>query len=296
MAASFISFPEFIAQEVIANLYAKSVLINLVSKDWSDLFASKGEKVTILTPDAATIEEGDATFASADANPGNVAVLLDKFKRTKPIKVSDKIASMSAVDISAIYAVPIAEALVGQIESDLMTEAMTLTNTVGVDNTAPTGFAPLGSNIKQEFDTLLIPEGGRNVVLGPTAENAFHQTFALATVGGDTGVAQQTTGGLGYKFGLNYFGSTRATRTHSSSVVGVAGVAFAQNAISLVTRPLVVPAQAVPGTISVVQYKGIGLRVTSWYEPKDTASYLKADVLYGVKKLTERGFLILGDK
>jgi hypothetical protein len=60
------------------------------------------------------------------------------------------------------------------------------------------------------------------------------------------------------------------------------------------TRPLVVPAQAVPGTISVVQYKGIGIRVTSWYEPKDTASYLKADILYGVKKLTERGFKILG--
>src|ERR1041385_3675181 len=98
--ATFISFPEFIAQEVIANLYAKSVLVNLVAKDWSDMFASKGEKVTILTPDAAVVEEGDAAFASNDANPGNVTVELDKFKRTKPIKISDKVASMSAIDLS----------------------------------------------------------------------------------------------------------------------------------------------------------------------------------------------------
>lgn len=294
--ASFISFPEFVAQEVIANLYAKSVLINLVSKDWSDLMAVKGEKVTILTPDVATIEAGDAAFASEDANPGNVTVELDQFIRTKPKKISDKIASMSAVDISAIYAEPIAEALLGAVETAIMTAAMTMTNTIGTDGTDPTGFAPLGSNVKQKFDTLLIPDGGRNVVLGPTAENNFHQTFALATVGGDTGVAQQTTGGLGYKFGLNYYGSTRAYRAHvGGSVVGVAGVAFNKNAVTLVTRPLVVPAQAVPGTISVVNYKGIGLRITSWYEPKDTASYLKADLLYGTKKLTERGFLILGN-
>lgn len=287
--ATFISFPEFIAQEVIANLFAKSVLINLVSKDWSPLFQSQGEKVTILTADAVEIEEGSAAFASNDSAPGSVIVTLDQFKRTKPIKLSDKVQSMSAVDLSRIYAEPIAEGLVGTIEGALMTAAMTLTNTVGTAATAPTGFAPLGSNLKQKFDELLIPEGGRNVVLGPAASNAFLQTFALATVAGNTGEAQQTTGGMGYKFGMNYFDSTRA------SAAGVAGVAFHRAAVALVTRPLVIPPQAVPGTISVVNYKGIGLRISSWYEPKDTASYLKADLLFGTKKLNERGFVILGE-
>jgi hypothetical protein len=42
-----------------------------------------------------------------------------------------------------------------------------------------------------------------------------------------------------------------------------------------------------------VEYKGIGLRVVAWYEPKDSASYLKADLLYGIKKLNERGVIIL---
>ena len=70
-------------------------------------------------------------------------------------------------------------------------------------------------------------------------------------------------------------------------------MAFHKSSLALVTRPLVVPAQAVPGTVAVISYKGIGLRVTSWYEPKDTASYLKADLLYGVRKLNERGLVIL---
>jgi hypothetical protein len=284
--ATFISFPEFIAKEIIARLYEKSVLINLVAKDWSGLFASQGEAVTILTPEAAVIEDGSAAFASADATPTGVKVTLDQWKRTKATKISDKIASMSAIQLSDIYAEPIAEALVGQVETDLMTAALTFVGTVGTEGTPPVGFAPLSSNIKEALDAMFIPDGGRYVVLGSAAENAFHQVFGVFNNSGNTGVDQQTTGFMANKLGMNYFGSTRIP-------VGTGGVAFHKSALALVTRPLVVPAQAVPGTVSVVNYKGVGLRVTSWYEPKDSASYLKADLLYGVKKLNERGLVIL---
>ena len=179
--ATFVTFPEFIAREVIARLYEKSVLVNLVAKDWANVLASVGESVTILTPEAAVVEDGSAAFDSADATPTGVKVTLDQWKRTKPVKIGDKIASMSAIDLANIYAEPIAEALVGQVESDLMTAALTFTNTCGVEATPPTGFAPLSSNIKQALDAMFIPDGGRNVVLGPAAENAFHQAAWRST-------------------------------------------------------------------------------------------------------------------
>ena len=283
---SFVTFPQFIANEVLARLYEKSVLINLVTKDFQPYVASKGESVTIITPEASTVEDGNAAFGSADAAPESVVVTLDQWIRTKPKKIGDKIDSMSQIQLADIYAEPIAEALVGKVESDLVSCCLTLAGTCGLEGTPPTTFKALASDVKQKFDEAFIPDGSRYVVLGPTAENAFHQTFGMYNIAGTTGESQQTTGFMANKLGMNYFGSTRIAAAN-------AGVAFHKSALALVSRPLKVPAQAQPGTVAVVSYKGIGLRVVSWYEPKDSASYLKADLLYGVKKLNERGFVIL---
>jgi hypothetical protein len=294
MAASFISSPEFIANEVLARLYAKSVLINLVARDWSPVLATKGESVTILTPEASTIEAGGSAFASEDADPDSAVLTLDQWIQTKPKKISDKVDSMSQIQLADIYAEPIAQAIVGDVETALFTAAFTLTPTVGTDNTDPTGFAPLSSNLKEKFETLLVPDGDRNVVMGPTMENEFHQVFGVFNMSGNVGETQQTTGALMNKLGMNFFGSPRCHVAHTSEVVGIAGVAFHKSAIALATRPLKVPAQAVPGTVAIANFQGIGIRVTSWYSPENSASYLKADLLYGVKKLRDAGCLILG--
>ncbi len=284
--ATNVLFPEFIANEALARLYAKSVLIGLVSRDWSPVLATKGESVTILTAEASEVEAGDAPFASDDAAPESSVVTLDQFIRTKPKKISDKVDSMSAIQLADIYAEPIAEALLGHVENALITTALTFAGTCGTEGVAPAGFGPLASDLKQKFDAMLVGEGNRYVVMGGPMENAFHQVFAITSNSGATGEAQQATGLLANKLGMNYFGSPRIPANQ-------AGVAFHKSSIALVTRPLKVPAQAQPGTIHVAQYGGLGIRVRAWYDQKDVASYLTADLLYGVKKLNERGFVIL---
>jgi hypothetical protein len=95
--ASFVTFPQFIANEVLARPYAKSVLVNLVAEDWSLTRASKREAVTVITPEAAEIESGSDALASSDSVSESVAVTLDLWIRTKAKKIGDKVDSMSQI-------------------------------------------------------------------------------------------------------------------------------------------------------------------------------------------------------
>ena len=64
-------------------------------------------------------------------------------------------------------------------------------------------------------------------------------------------------------------------------------LAFHRQAFSLVSRPLLVP--TAPGAnVSVVNFNGLGLRCTVWYSPKDVRTFVRLDVLFGVKTLDAR--------
>lgn len=69
-----------------------------------------------------------------------------------------------------------------------------------------------------------------------------------------------------------------------------------RDAITLVSRPLAQPIiESAKGNVSVQEYMGIGIRTTIWNEPKDSKTYVKSDLLYGVKTLDARmGFRIMG--
>ncbi len=70
-------------------------------------------------------------------------------------------------------------------------------------------------------------------------------------------------------------------------------LAMHKDAITLVSRPLEVPAQN-NARISVQSFEGVGLRYTDWYDPKDRATYFQFDVLYGIKTLDARkGFRVI---
>lgn len=74
----------------------------------------------------------------------------------------------------------------------------------------------------------------------------------------------------------------------------VANLGFHRDAFALVSRPLIMPVGS-GANVSVMNYNGIGLRATIWYEPKDRCHYVQLDILFGVKTLDRRkGFRILG--
>jgi hypothetical protein len=115
--------------------------------------------------------------------------------------------------------------------------------------------------------------------------------------------------------GQNYTATTTQTITGTTAVVPITPIlqtspadgdavtvtpshavnlAFGNQAFALVTRPLAVP-NAPGAAVSVVSFNGIGVRSTVWYAPKDVRTYVRLDVLFGVKTLDARkAFRVLG--
>ncbi len=279
---SFATFPEFWASAILAQLYNKSVVLNLVHRDFSQLVASKGETVHATLPAKATVQDVDTTTpSSVDASATSIPVTLDKWRETKPIKFTDKMNSMSEVDLVQLYAMPMAEAIIEDVEKALISTAETFTTSVV--NTLDT--VGKFAEVKKQFDTALIPAENRSVVLSPAGEQSYHTLFGVYNVGGDAGVADQITGQLGARFGIGFYGQPL--------VANELGIAFDRNAIALVTRPLGISPGAPAGSQAVQSYKGLGIRVVIAYDGRLKSTFITADVLYGAKVLDDRrGFLI----
>ena len=150
----------------------------------------------------------------------------------------------------------------------------------GVNATPPTGLGPLVTDIWAKFETLQLPLSGRNVILNPTAAGEYFKAFPSVT--GVAGHNQMMTGSLGYSLAMQYMTSPLVT-------AGNAGVGFSKSAIALALRA---PKITDPANQAVAVAPGMGIRVTKWTDHKDAAMYLKADIIFGIKKLNERGFII----
>lgn len=88
------------------------------------------------------------------------------------------------------------------------------------------------------------------------------------------------------------------TSTADNTTIGVGpggeyGMAYTRNAIAFVSRPLVLPPE---GTVrsAVVEYKGLGLRVTMAYDPYKQGTLVTVDLLHGSKVIDEnQGMLVV---
>jgi hypothetical protein len=207
---------------------------------------------------------------------------------TTPKAITDKVLSMSYVDLVSLYMEPMAQGLVKYIESALVAEAATLkgTSPVSAGNvvtgipTTVEGFAGL----KKEFDVQLVPDGNRNAVLCPDAEVKYQGLYGVFTTAGQAGVDTQVSGLLGVKHGINFYGSTLVDAVDTN----LAGACFHRNAIALVSRPPAAVPFAPPGTQAIVNFKGLGLRVSFVYDGKAKTTYVDADILFGTKVLDDR--------
>jgi hypothetical protein len=279
--SSNVLFPEFWAQEILLQLYSKSSLLALVHKDFSPIVAQKGEIVHVVRPEVSTVQLVDTSnFTSEVANPEQVNVTLDTWCQTKPKAITDKVMSMSYVDLVTLYMEPMAQGLLKYIEQALIAKASTFTNHIdGIPSTVA-GFAAF----KTAMDKALMPDSDRNAVLGPDAELAYQGLYGMFNTAGQTGVDTQVTGALGTKHGIAFKGSTLIDAVDTN----LAGAMFHKNAVCLVSRPPVAVPFAPPGSQAVINFNGLGLRVSFVYDGKAKTSYVDADILFGTKVLDLR--------
>lgn len=209
--------PAFWAQETLMQLYPQLKMAGLVYRDFNSQIAAKGDTVNTRMPGTLAARDANPdSFASNKPTAVNVQVKLDQWKEVV-FEVGDKEASLSIKDLIAEYMTPAAHGIAEAVEDAMTGLYKDIANNIGTAGTTPATVSTLGTDIKEKFDTLQIPDDSRQVVLGPAAVNKFNQVFYQDFISGST--EQQTTGALRPKFGMQYTDSNKLPK-HLTALSG----------------------------------------------------------------------------
>lgn len=275
--------PELWSSITLDALFPRMPLAGIVNRSFSAELANQGDTVHTRIPGTFTAADFDETnFVASDVNATDVPIVMNKHKHVT-FSLSDKERSLSLPNLIEIYAVPAAEAIAQVVETELVEQIALLTASVGAAGVPNNTVALLCTDVKEKFDGMFIPRGDRYIALNGKDENYFNQLFYQAFVSGDA--SQQTTGELGTKFGMRYVGSDLLATGLSAG--------FSKNAIALASRQLAVP--TAPGAaVYTDQFNGIGMRASVWYNPEKMRTYVRLDLLFGTKLISQaRGFKIV---
>jgi hypothetical protein len=217
--------PSKIARRALANLYANSVMLPLVVRDYDDEFTgNQGDTVTIRKPATLTAN----TYSQA------VGISIQNATETSTTVKLDKIADVSIALTSTDYALnldsfdeqfvaPAMEAIAGKIDAAILAEVANISQSVTVAPyvvaTAPhPTFALIDAG--RQLDLRFVPDSDRAAVLDAWIAASFRKDALTheADKVGDEGSALRRNS-IGTLHGFDTVKSTRIT-----SAQGVAGL------------------------------------------------------------------------
>lgn len=228
--ANTILTPSIIAREALANLYAQTVMLPLVHRDFSDEFAKVGDTVTIRKPATFVAQDFTSSITVQDATESSVAVVMNKHVDVS-FAVTSKDLTLKVSDFSAQLLAPAMEAIAQNVDRALLALYADTYKTVGTAGTTPDGVEDL-TGLGRELDLALVPLGDRSAVIDAYAKDKFLQipAFFEADKVGDDGSALRNAS-LGRKFGIDtVLGQNIAA--HSNGTVAHSGTFAVNGAVS----------------------------------------------------------------
>lgn len=218
--------PSVIAREALMTLYNKTVMLPLVHRDFSDVFANVGETITIRKPATFTAQEWAGSISVQDATESSVAVTMDKHLDVS-FAVTAKEMTLKISDFRQQLLGPAMEAIGQKVDLLLLALYKDLYNTVGTAGTTPDGIDDI-TGVNRVLDLAAVPPGERSLAIDAYAKDKFSQipAFYEADKVGDDGSALREAS-LGRKLGLNNVFANNIT-AHSNGDVAHSGT-FAVN-------------------------------------------------------------------
>jgi hypothetical protein len=289
MANTFLT-PDIIAREALATLYDQCVMAQLVHRDYDVEFTQNvGDTITIRKPTTFTANDfnpASPAITVQDATESSVSLTLNKFKDVS-FAVTTKDLALNIQDFATQLLNPAMEALVQQIDIDLLSLRSDITQTVG-DDTPSTGtskYAWDNPRVIAEAGRVLnqaaVPMTNRSLVAGPitSADWLTDDLFVQAQQAGSTdGLRQASLGASVFGF-APYMTQHIAEGTSTTEV----SLAFHETAFALAMRTLPLPQGAKNAAIQ--SYNGLSIRVVYDYDITKKQDIVSLDVLYGVKTL-----------
>lgn len=296
MTNTFIK-PSIIAARALPTLYANSVMLPLVWKDFSsDFDGAVGDTVTIRKPATFTANTYNQAVGTVkqDATETSTTVTLDTLKDvTVPITSYDRTLNVDGVQERIIQ--PAMEAHAQAIDTAIIA-AMAAASWGSTVTCLPFNASsyphPTYDLLKARRALNLKNVGmtGRVAVVDPFiyAQWAQDELSNRANERADAGTALRDAE-LGFMHGFDTFESNNIVGSNSYK-----GWAYHPTAIAFVSKPLALMEGA--PNMARKSYKGLTLRVNYDYDQQYKQDVLSIDILWGIKVLdTNRGCFLNGN-
>lgn len=290
--------PQKIGNQALANLYATTLMAGLVYRDYSTEFTGKqGDTVTIRKPTkfAANVFNRATGTVVQNATETGIPVVLNRWIDVSFAVTSEEL-TLTLVDFNEQLLAPAMEAVVQQIDQDILSLRGDITHTVGTTAGELWSSSKSMAAAGRVLDQNLVGEVGRSAVVGPITATEWIKEDLLNRFDARGDTEGRRNRSLGDQlFGFDPFKTNQIVmpaQTSGNSTTEV-GVGFHRTAFALVTRPLALPMGNANATY--VQYKGFALRVIISWDPNQREDVVTIDTLYGVKTMDpNRACLIMG--
>ena len=275
---------KLVAVDALPALTGNLVMGNLVNRDFEPTLAQAGDTVNVPIPPtlvANNLAEG-GTVTPQNPNIGNAQIVLNTHAEAT-FQIPDVTKVLAVPDLLKLYMQPAVIALAEKIEGDLLNlyAQFTANDAVGTPGTAITE-AVIDSAETALFNAKVPASMPKYLVVNGSAYSQMRQIarFSEYSTAGDAGLRAIVDGSVGKIKDFFVFRSQFVPKT-GSSPVATHNMAFAKDAIGLVTRRL---PQPLPGTGAIAEYAemgNFGVRVLMSYAPNTLAQQFTVDVLYG---------------
>ena len=168
--------PEVFSKLLQAKFYKKSILPAISNTDYEGEISGQGEKVTIRTVPAVTINNYAGTITTQELTTAKVEMLIDRSKYYS-FKIDDVLAAQADINMLEGASSDASEGMRIAVETDVLAASVTGATTIGSQTTitAANILAQILA-MSTDLDELNIPEEGRFIVLNPAQISLLKQS------------------------------------------------------------------------------------------------------------------------
>jgi len=177
-ATSEVNFiPEVFSKLLQAKFYKQSVLPMISNTDYEGEISGQGDKVTIRTVPAVTINDYSGSITTQELETAKIELLIDKAKYYS-FKVDDVLAAQADIDLLEAASSDAAEGMRVAVETDVLANVAAGATTVESSTTTITASNVLERILiaAKTLDEANIPEEGRFFVLSPEFASLLKQS------------------------------------------------------------------------------------------------------------------------
>lgn len=274
------SIPVMFASEALGILFAESVLVNVVNRDYDAQVREQGQSVSIpfLGSVSANAKAANTAITLNAPTDSKVTVTLNQHQEVSFL-IEDFGRIFTSYDAVAAYAQQGARALATKIETDLAALYSGLSQTINATSGLTEGHF---REARRLLNAAKAPTGGRWAILHEDAESEalaieklINKDYASSDV--------VPSGSLGSAFGFQIAMSQNV----AVSSTQCKNLFIQRDAFVLVSRPLPTDGNGIGVRQVVMQENGIAIRVTMSYDHDNLGMKVTLDTLYGLSELRD---------